>query len=323
MKFYVAAVLHSALLLIAPMQTVRAQDFPVRPLRMVIAFPPGGAIDLIARTLSQKLGEGLGQAVVLENRPGGNTLIAGEAVARAPADGYTLFMTLDTTLTHLPALYDKLPFDSIRDFSPVSQIAVGFAGFIGHARDPFRNLPELIAFARANPGKLNFGAGGPSTQTAVIELGRAANINIVMVPYKGTGPLLQAIAAGDIHVVSDGLAAYMPGIKQGNLRALVTTSPRRNAQLPDVHTIREEGYPQLEYNPWFGLFAPSGTPRPVIARLNAETGKALAAADLRERLQSSGFVPVASTPEQLGALLKEDLAAWTVRIKSAGVKLDQ
>ena len=232
----------------------QAQTYPTRAVKMVIAFPPGGAIDVVARTLAQKLGFYLGQNVLVENRPGGNTLIGGEAVARSPADGYTVFMTLDTTMTHLPALVDKMPFDPVRDFAPISQVAVGASGFIGRAANPFHTFNEMIAWARSNPGKLNIGGAGPSTQTAIIELGRAANINIVMVPYKGTGPMLQALASGEIQVVSDGLAAYMPPIKQGVMVALATTSPRRYLALPSLPTVREAGLPQVEYDPWFGLF---------------------------------------------------------------------
>jgi tripartite-type tricarboxylate transporter receptor subunit TctC len=297
-----------------------AQQFPTRPLRIVVSFPAGGSVDFQARAIAERMSAGLGQPVLVENRPGGNSIIAAEFVARAPADGHTLFLPLDTTFTQAPALFTRLPYDPVRDFAPVSQTSIGNSVIVTHAKAGYRNLAELIAFAKANPGKLNFAVTGVNNQLASHLLRGITGVGIVDVPYKGSAPMLQALLAGEVDLVADGAAPYLTAIKQGRLVPLATTG--RSRYFPDVPTAAEQGYPQLNFSPWTGLFAPAGTPPPVIARLNTEVVRALANPEVRERLVNYGLSPQSSTPEQLGAMLREDLARWGPIIKAAGLKLE-
>ncbi len=313
-----------ALLLIAAAAFAPAllgQAYPSRPIRLIISFPPGGGIDVTARSLAQKLSEQMGQPVVVDNRAGGNTVISADVVAHSAPDGYTLFMPLEFTMTQNPALYDKLPYDPVRDFVPVSRVSRTNLLFVTHARAPFHNLNELVGYARTNPGKLNFAASAVLTRLMGEQLKRAAGIDMVFVPYKGTAPMVQALLAGEIDLVIDGTSAYVPHIKSGKLRGLATGGPR-HAQIPDVPTAGEQGYPQVESSGWLAVFAPAGTPQPIVTRLNAEIVKALSSEDMRSKMDAIGVSLVSSTPEQLAALLKDDIARWTPIIKAAGIKAD-
>jgi tripartite-type tricarboxylate transporter receptor subunit TctC len=299
-----------------------AQQYPTRPIRLIISFPPGGGVDVAARALAQKLGEQLGQQVVVENRAGGNTIISADVAAHSPPDGYTLFLPLDSTLTQIPALYSRLPYDPLKDFAPISQTSAGSYLFVTHPKSPFRNVAGLVAYAKANPGKLNFAASTVMTQVLTLQLRSAAGIDITYVPYKGTAPMVQALLAGEVDIAVDGVPFYVSSIKSGKMVGIATSGATRAPQLPDTPTMRESGYPQLEARSWFGLFAPAATPQPIIARLNSEVVKALESPDLKERLANAGNTPVSSTPEQLGALLREDHARWVPIIRAAGIKLD-
>ncbi len=302
-------------------QALFAQGYPARPIRLIISFPPGGGIDVTARSLAQKLSEQMGQPVIVDNRAGGNTVISAELAAHSPPDGYTIFMPLEFTMTQNPALYDKLPYDPVRDFVPVSRVSRTNLLFVTHARTPFHNLKELVASARANPGKLNFAASAVLTRLMGELLKSTAGIDMVFVPYKGTAPMVQALLAGEIDLVVDGTSAYVPHIRSGKLRALATGGPR-HAQLPDVPTAGEQGYPQVEASGWLAVFAPAGTPAPIVARLNGEVVKALASDDMKAKMDSIGVTLVSSTPAELGALLREDIARWTPIIRAAGIKAD-
>ncbi len=317
-------VLCRALLLIAAAAFAPAllgQAYPSRPIRLIISFPPGGGIDVTARSLAQKLSEQMGQPVVVDNRAGGNTVISADVAAHSAPDGYTLFMPLEFTMTQNPALYDKLPYDPVRDFVPVSRVSRTNLLFVTHARAPFHNLNELVGYARTNPGKLNFAASAVLTRLMGEQLKSAAGIDMVFVPYKGTAPMVQALLAGEIDLVIDGTSAYVPHIKSGKLRGLATGGPR-HAQIPDVPTAGEQGYPQVESSGWLAVFAPAGTPQPIVTRLNAEIVKALASDDMKSKMDAIGVTLVSSTPEQLAVLLKEDIARWTPIIKAAGIKAD-
>ena len=299
---------------------VPAQSFPSKPVRIVISFPPGGSVDFLGRTLAEKLTENFGQPVVVENRPGGFSIIAAESVARAPADGYTLLLALDSTLTQNPGLFAKLPYDPVRDFAPVSQLTAGATFLMTHAKSGFRTLDELIAFAKANPGKLNFAVTGVNNQLVAHQLRGVTGVSIVEVPYKGTAPMMQALVAGEVHLVADSPSTYSQHFGPGRLLPIASMASRR--LLFNTPTVRELGFPQLEFNTWLGLFAPGATPQPVIARLNAEVVKVNDNADFKERLTKFGIIAATSTPEQLGAMLREDIARWTPIIKAAGLKLD-
>jgi tripartite-type tricarboxylate transporter receptor subunit TctC len=317
----VLAVLSLALLAaLAP--PLSAQTYPTRPIRLVISFPAGGGIDALARQLAQKLSEGLGQAVVVDNRPGGNTIISAEQVARSAPDGYTLFMPLDFTMTMNPVLYDKLPYNPVRDFAPISHVATANMAIVVHPKLPAKNLGELIAYAKANPGKLNYGASAVLTRLMGEQIKASAGIDMVYVPFKGTAPMIQSLLAGDIDLVVDGVGIYVPHIKSGKLRVLATSGPRRDTLMPDTPTLREEGYPELETRSWFALYAPASTSQTIIARLNAEVARAVADPAVRERLAVFDFELAASTPEQLAASLRADSAKWAPIIRAIGIKVE-
>ncbi len=298
-----------------------AQSFPTKPVRFIVAYPPGGSVDLHARYIGQKMGENLGQPVVVEDRPGGNTHIAAEFVAHSNPDGYTLFHTLDSTMTLNQALYSKIPFDPVKDFAPVARLASGNSIIVVNPGVPVKSVHELIDYSRANPGKVNFGATSANTQLTGEQI-RMRGASMVYVPYKGTQQLVQAVLAGEIHMVIDGLTNYVPYVREGKLRGLATLAPGRDILLPQLPTIRESGYPEMERLGWWGLFAPAGTPSAVVNRLNAAALWALKQPDFLEKQASLGLVPRPSTPEELGAQVKEDIARWTPLVKAAGIKLD-
>ncbi len=301
--------------------TASAQSFPTKPVRFIVPYPPGGSVDLHARYIGQKMAENLGQPVVVEDRPGGNTHIAAEYVAHSAPDGYTLFHTLDSTMTLNQALFSRIPFDPVRDFAPVARLASGNSIIVVNPALPVKSLKELIDYSKANPGKINFGATSANTQLAGEQI-RMRGADMVYVPYKGTAQLVQAVVAGEIQVVIDGLTNYVPFVRDGKLRGLATLAPGRDIMLPQLPSIREAGYPEIERLGWWGLFAPAGTPQSVIARLNAAALWALKQPDFLEKQASLGLVPRPSTPEELGAQVKADIARWTPLVKAAGIKLD-
>jgi tripartite-type tricarboxylate transporter receptor subunit TctC len=298
-----------------------AQQFPTKPIRFIVAYPPGGSVDLHARHIGAKMSENLGQPVVIENRPGGNTHIGAEVVARAAPDGYTLFHTLDSTMTLNQALYSKLPFDPVKDFAPVARLASGNSIIVVHPSVPAKTMRELIDYAKANPGKLNFGATSANTQLTGEQI-RMMGANIVYVPYKGTQQLVQAVVSGEIQIVIDGLTNYVPFVKEGKLRGLATLAPGKDILLPEVPTIRDAGYPDLERLGWWALFAPAATPRPVVNRLYDAAMWALKQPDVLEKQAALGLVPRPGSPEELGAQVKADIAKWTPLVRAAGIKLD-
>jgi tripartite-type tricarboxylate transporter receptor subunit TctC len=301
--------------------TAFGQAFPTKPIRFIVAYPPGGSVDVHARHIGQKMAENLGQPVVVEDRPGGNTHIAAEVVAHSAPDGYTLFHTLDSTMTLNQALFSKIPFDPVKDFAPVARLASGNSIVVVNPKVPVKSIKELIDYARANPGKINFGATSANTQLTGEQM-RMLGADMVYVPYKGTAQLLQAVVTGEIQVVIDGLTNYVPFVKEGKLRGLATLAPGRDILLPELPNVREAGYPDMERLGWWGLFAPAGTPQPVIARLNAAALWALKQPDFLEKQAALGLVARPSTPEELGALVKSDIAKWTPLVKAAGIKLD-
>jgi len=317
-KFLITSVAMATLLAANAM----AQNYPNKPLRLVISYPPGGGIDLTARAIAQKVGESLGQTLIVDNRVGGNTIVSAEYSAHAAPDGYTLFMPLDSTMTQFQALYDKLPFDPVKDFVPITRVSRTNSLIVTHPKAPFQTLEEFVAYARANPGKPNFAASALTTRLVGEILKTVTGINMVFVPYKGTAPMIPALMSAEIDLVIDGMSAYVPAIKQGKLRPVALAAPVRNPQLPDTPTTREAGYPQIEASGWLGVFAPTGTPAPIIARLNTEFVKALTSADLGAKLEGMGITVVSSTPEELGALLRADIAKWSPVIKARGIKAD-
>lgn len=296
-----------------------AQDYPARPIRLVVPSPPGGAVDLIGRTIAQKLADNLGQNVIVDNRPGGGQSIAPNIVARAAPDGYTL---LEISITHTinPGLDPKLPFDSVKDFSPISLIAMSPLVFVAHPSLPVKSVRDLIALAKAKPGQLNFAASNGSGGHLALELlADMTNIKIVHVPYRGGGPALIDLMAGQVQLMMTSPLTAVPLVKNGKLRLLGVSSRARSPAMPDVPTIAEsvQGY---EASLWYGLLAPAGTPDTIITRLNSVIQQALTAPDVRELFSKGGAEPMGSTPDQLREHMVKEIEKWRRVIKAAGMR---
>lgn len=310
----------AAMLAIPPIAS--AQTYPSKPVRIVISFPPGGITDVLARQLAQKFQDNMGHPAIVDNRPGGNFVIAAEAAAKAAPDGHTLFMAVDSTFTLNPIQFSKLPYDPERDFAPISLVALQSLFLVASAKAPGANFREVIAHAKANPGKVTFGSSALAAQLIGEQIKVNLGVNMLHVPFKGSPPMLQALLSGDIDFAITTFLPYASYTKDGRLHGLATTGSNRESPAPDSPTLTELGFPELEYRLWFGLFAPSGTPRPILARLQAETVKALNDPEARKRLVSAGLDPASSTPEQLAERIRNDLAKWSKVVKSAGIKLN-
>lgn len=303
-------------------QAAHAQSYPSRPIRLVVPFPPGGSADILGRALGQKLGEGLGQSVVVENRPGAGTAIAAELVAKAAPDGYTLMLGTVSSHAINPALNPKLPFDPLRDFTPIAPVAAIPFALLVHPSVPARTLPEFIGYARSKPGRLDYSSAGSGTSNHLAgELFEAmTGTHMVHIPYRGSAPALQDLIAGRVSVMFDLVLTAAPHVRSGAVRALAVTGAKRSAALPDVPTVAESGLPGYEVSAWFAVFGPAGLPRPIVDRLNAEIARALAAPDLQQRLASQGAETLAGSPDQFAAYLKGEVAKWAKVVRNAGVQ---
>jgi tripartite-type tricarboxylate transporter receptor subunit TctC len=303
---------------------VSLAQYPARPIKLVIPFPPGGPTDIAGRLAAQKLSEALGQPVVVENKPGASGTLGAETVAKSAADGYTLLLGTTGTLVSAPALFPKLAYDPVRSFAPISRITNGVFLVVVNASLGVNSLQELIGMAKATPGGLAFGSGGNGHPLHIAgEMFKAAaGVDLLHVPYKGVSPALTDLVAGRTQVIFEQPASLLPHIRAGKLKALAVAGSRRMPQLPDVPTSAEAGLPGYEVSAWFALVAPAGTPRDVIARLNAETRKALADRALQEAFVSQGIDPVSSSPEELAALIVADGAKWARAIRASGARLD-
>ncbi len=301
-----------------------AQGFPTRPVRIIDAFPAGGAGDVIARILSPRLGEAIGQTVIVENRPGAGGNIGAEVAAKAPADGHTMFMGVSVVLAPSRSLYANLPYDALRDFMPVSRVGTGAYLLASHPSLPVKSVKDVVALARAKPGALNYASGGiGSGQHLAGELFKSrTGIALTHVAYKGGPPAVAAVAAGESEIGFMTVTAGLGQVNAGRLRALGVTSPQRLPTMPNVPTIAESGYPGFEVTPIFGLYVPTGTPKEVIATLNAAARKTVDNAEVRDRLAAQAVVAGSSTPEELGRSLAEEIAQWTKVIKAAGIRIE-
>lgn len=314
-----AAVLCAALLGGAAAAT--AQNYPTRPVRLVVPSSPGGGTDITARILAPKLSDALGQQVVVENRPGAGTMIGGEVVARAAPDGHTLLMGI-STLAINPAMYKKVPYDAIKDFAPISQ-AVSLPNIlVTHPSLPVKTVKELIAFAKARPGQINFGSAGVGTNPHLsMELFVSmAGLKMIHVPYKGSAPGVVDLVAGHVTVMAPNILTALPHVKNGRLRGLGVTSAKRAAGVPNIPTIAEAGVPGYEAVQWYGVLAPTGTPRGIVARLHDEIARILHSPEARERLSADGAEPVGSTPEEFSAFIRAETEKWAKVVKDAGIR---
>ncbi len=300
-----------------------AQSYPSRPIKLVVGFTPGGGVDINGRLLARKLSELLGQQVVVENRPGAGTNIANELVAKAAPDGYTLLINTAAVAINM-SLYKKLPFDTLRDFAPVSVFSESQNFLVVNAQAPFRSAGDVVAAARARPGALNYAsAGSGTTQHLAAELFKLrTGTDIVHVPYKGSAPSLTALIAGDVDMVFINVPAILQYVKSGRLRALAAAGASRSDMLPEVPTLKEAGIEGVEVVVWYGVLAPAGTPREIVGVLANAIAKAAHAPDVKQRLLEQGSEPVGNTPEQFGALLRDEVAKWGEVVKAAGMRAE-
>jgi tripartite-type tricarboxylate transporter receptor subunit TctC len=301
---------------------VLAQSFPNKPIRLIVPFAAGGGVDAVGRALAHKLGEGLGQTVIVENRGGAGGSIATEAVARANADGYTLLITTHGHAIQ-PAL-QKTPWDPLRDFAPVMQV-LSFAFIMTvHPSVPARSPQELIAYAKANPGKLTYGSsgqGGP-IHFAMEIFKSVAGVDIVHVPYKGNGPMTAALIAGEVNMAMDSMAVSLPQVRAGKLRGLAVSSTKRWPLAPEIPTLAESALPGYEEVGWHGILAPAGTPPEIVARLHRELAKANGSSDTRERLLGLGFEPMINSPDEFTNRIRADVAKYAKIVKVVGIRAE-
>jgi len=299
-----------------------AQEYPVKPVRLVVPFTPGGTTDILGRLVAQKLSESIGRQVIVDNRPGAGGTIGSDIVAKSPADGYTLIMGHIGTFGVNPTLYPKLPYDAVKDFQPITLFAMITNLLSVNPSLPVKSVKELVALARARPGQLNYGSGGngSAAHLATEYFKLLSKTDIVHIPYKGTAPAITDLLAGNTSMILTGVPAQLPHIKSGRLRALGVASAKRQPLFPELPTIMESGVKGYEATQWYGVLAPAGTPRPIVDRLNAALVKALQSADVKERLASEAGEPVGNSPEEFHAFIQKEIARWAPVIRASGAK---
>lgn len=302
--------------------TVHAQDFPNQPIKLLIPYPPGGSADMLARPLTEKLQAALGQPVVLEYKAGAGGSIATAQLARAKPDGHTILMVLAAHAINA-SLYPDLPYDTRKDFTPVSLVATLPLLVAAPKKTPANTMQELVSYAKTNPGTLTFAsAGNGNTSHLAAEMFKStANINMLHIPYKGSGPAVVALLAGDVSLMFDSISTSLPQVKAGKLKALAVTGAKRSALLPDVPTVAESGFPDFVVNGWYGILAPAKTPQPVVEKLNKAFAAAATDPEIKKQLAGYGYEVVASTPREFGQHIDKELVQWQKIIKEAGVKM--
>ena len=323
MKNQIIVIASVAALATSLAQSAYAQPYPSKPIRVIIAQAPGSATDVVSRVISNKLAEGLGQQLVIDARPGAGGTLGTELAARAPADGYTLFMANNSTHGSNPALYAKLSYDAVKDFAPIIFVVATPYVLSVHPSLPAKSVKELIALAKARPGQINYAsAGNGSTHHLSGELLKTmAGIDIVHIPYKGTTPAIAALIGGEVSIMFATVTGIQPQIKNGRARGLAVTTPKRSNMMPELPTMAET-LPGFEMLSWFGLLAPAGTPPAIVNRMNAETTKVLANPDVRALLAAQGFEVMSGTPEQFGDYIKVEIAKITKLAKTTGIKAE-
>ncbi len=315
--------IHLAIVLLATAAFANtvAQDYPSKPVRIIVPFAPGGGTDLSARIIAQKLSESLGANFVVENRPGAAGIVGTETVAKSKPDGYTMLVVSSSHAMN-PAMYEKMPYDTARDFAPISLLMSGPTLVVAHPSLPAKNARELIALAKARPGTLTFASAGHGTPPHMAgELFKAlAKIDILHIPYKGNGPAYTDLMAGQVSLMFPNIATSLPYAKSGRMRAIGVGSKQRSAIAPEIPTIHESGLPGYEMSSWFGLLAPAGTPPTVASRLQQEITRIFKQADVRDKLLAQGVEPVGSTPQEFTVFLAAETTQWAKIIKSSGLK---
>jgi tripartite-type tricarboxylate transporter receptor subunit TctC len=314
----------ASLLLVLFLEAARGQAYPSKPIRLVVPFAPGGSSTIVARFIAAEMQKGLGQQIVIENKPGGGGNIAMQEVARADPDGYTLIIGHVGSLAMNPYMYANLPYDVDRDFAPISLLAKVPAIFVVHADVPAKDLREFVALAKKHPGELNYGSAGNGSagHLAMEYLKQATGIELQHVPYKGTGPNITDLVAGRTQASSAGTPPLLPHVKSGKLRVIAVGTPTRLPILPDVGTVAEQGYPGFETSQWYGLNAPAKTPEGVIARLAQEAAQAARSPLVAERFATDDAEAVGSTPAEYAAFIKKEQERWSKVVRAANIRAD-
>jgi tripartite-type tricarboxylate transporter receptor subunit TctC len=298
-----------------------AQSYPARPIHLIVPFPPGGVTDIVGRIIAQRLSEGLGQTVVVENRGGGNGSIGAQLASKAAPDGYTLFMG---TATHAinATFMPNAGFDLERDFAPVSLVASVPLLLAVNPAMPITDVKSLVAYGKANPGKLDFASGstGSASHLAGEMLRSAAGIEMTHVPYKGGGPAVQDLIAGHVGLMFENMPSILPHVQAGRLRGIATTGPKRSPAIPELPTMIESGFPGFEAGSWYGIFAPAGTPPEIITRLHAEVVKALKNPEMQKQLSAQGAEPIGNSPQEFASFIHSEIAKWAKVVKASGAK---
>jgi tripartite-type tricarboxylate transporter receptor subunit TctC len=304
--------------------SANAQSYPSNPIRFVVPYPAGGPLDTVARLLGQKVSESVHQPVIVDNKPGAGGNIGADAVAKSAGDGYTILMGAVATHAINPTLYPAIPYDAARDFIPVTQVASTPNVLVVNPSVPASSVREFIAYAKANPGKLNFGSGstGSAGHLAGELFKTMAGVDMIHVPYKGAAPAMNDLIGGQIQVMFDNLASSLAQVRAGRIRALAVTTARRSALAPELPTIAESGLPGFDVNTWFGIFLPAGTPRDVVTRLHVEFTRALALPEIREKMMALGAEPIGSNPEEFAAYIRAESEKYARVIRASGARAD-
>ena len=324
MSAEIAMFIRVAMLAVLGATSALAQNYPTKPIRIVIAQAPGSATDVISRVVGNRLSEGLGQPVIIEARPGAGGVVGTEAAARSAPDGYTLFMGNNSTHGSNPAVYAKLPYDAVNDFAPISFVASVPYVLVVDPSLRVNSVQQFIALAKSRPGKMNYAsAGNGSTHHFCGELLKSmTGIDMLHIPYKGSPPAIAGLLGGEVSLMFANLTDIGSQIKGGKVKPLAVTTPKRASSLPDLPTLSEAGMPGFEITSWFGLLAPAGTPAPIVTRLNAETNKVLARADVRDTLGAQGLEVMPGTPEQFAAHIKSEIGKFTRIARAANIKAE-
>jgi tripartite-type tricarboxylate transporter receptor subunit TctC len=305
-------------------ESALAQVYPNKPIHLIVPFAAGGGNDNVARLVGKRLADSLGQPVLIDNRPGAGGVVGAELAAKAAPDGYTLFLGGVGSHAINPSLHDKLPYDPIRDFAPVALLAQAPLVLVVHPSVPAGSFPEFVAYARANPGRLNFASNGngSSSQLAAVMFDSMADVDMVHVPYKGLSPALADLLSGQVQLMFSSVVAILPHIKAGKLRGLAVTGAKRLASMPELPTIAESGFPGYEASSWYGILAPAGTPREIVAKLNAELSKALEQPEVRSSLLAEGAEPAGGSPERFAAHIRSEKERLGKLIRDAKIRLE-
>jgi tripartite-type tricarboxylate transporter receptor subunit TctC len=298
------------------------QSYPVKPIRVIVPFGPGGPTDFLVRTVGQKITEAWGQQLIVDHRTGANGVVGSELTARAAPDGYTLGMATNGTHGINASLFPKLPYDTVKDFAPVTRIGLAPYLLIAHPSLPVRGVKELIALARSRPGEMTWSSGGSPSQLAAELFKKTAGVNVIVVPYKGNSPAVTAVISGEVSLSFGNVAQSAPQVKSGRLRALGVGSLQRSVVMPDVPTVAESGLPGFEAGAWYGVLAPAATPRAIVERLNGELVRVLKLPEVQQRLRGEAYDVIADTPEQFAAAIRAELAKWAPIVKQAGLRAE-